>query len=262
MLESAWAFDPDSDRYLVRFHRPNYLQFASYSTNPHEEPFDILFNSLDYTGARVDSTEAQFQISFKARLWATEDRRFGLWGAYTQKSQWQLYNDATSRPFRETNYEPELFVSFDPKLSFGGFDWGLLNVGYNHQSNGRSDPLSRTWDRLFAEFGIERGNFALLVRPWVIIDDGDDDNPDIEDYMGWGDITALYRWHGNSFSLMGRGNPDTRKGAAMFAWTSPPVFGPLRAYVSAFSGYGETLIDYDWKQNTFGIGFTLNDRLD
>ncbi len=208
MIDSVWGFNPDSGRYTIRLYRPNYLQVASYSSHPNVKPFQVLFDALDQPGAEMNSTEAQFQLSFKARLWATEDRRFGVWGAYSQQSQWQVYNDKTSRPFRETNYEPELFVSYNPDISYNGLQWLLFNFGYNHQSNGRADPISRTWDRLIAEFGIERGDVALLVRPWVIIDEGGDDNPDIADYMGWGDIRAVYKWHGHSFTLMGRGNPD------------------------------------------------------
>jgi phospholipase A1 len=262
MIETAWGFRPDSGRYAIGLYRPNYLQLASYSSRPNVAAFNQLFTAFDNHDAELNSVEAQFQISFKARLWATDNRRLGVWAAYTQQSQWQVYNDALSRPFRETNYQPELLVSYDPDLSFGGYHWRLLNFGYNHQSNGRSDPISRSWDRLIAEFGIERDAFALLIRPWIVIDDGGDDNPNIEDYMGWGDITGVYKWRGNSFTLMGRGNPDTWKGAAQLTWTSAPLLGPLRLYANAFTGYGYTLIDYDWKQNVFGIGVSLNDLLD
>jgi len=262
MIDAAWGLDPDSSRYLISLYRPNYFLLGRYSDRPNEAPFDVLFNAFDKTDAELDSTETEFQLSFKARLWATDDRRFGVWAAYTQRSQWQVYNSDLSAPFRETNYEPEVFVTYNPALSFGGFDWRLLNVGYNHQSNGRADPISRSWDRLFAEFGIERGDFALLVRPWVVIDDGGDDNPDITDYMGWGDATATYKWEGHSFTLMGRGNPETGKGTVQLTWMSPPVLGPLRAYVEAFSGYGDSLIDYNWYQNTIGVGISLNDYLD
>ncbi|NEX19012.1 phospholipase A [Thiorhodococcus mannitoliphagus] len=261
LIDAAWGFDPDSSRYTIDVYRPNYLLFGSYSSRPNEAPFLTLFDAAQNPNAELNSTEAEFQISFKTRLWATDDRRFGIWAAYTQQSQWQIYNADLSRPFRETNYMPELMASFRPNLSLGGFNWRLLNVGYTHQSNGRSDPISRSWDRLFAEFGVERDGFALLIRPWVVIDDGEDDNPNITDYYGYGDITAFYRWRENSFSLMARGNPSTDKGAAQITWTSPRIIGPLRGYIKGFTGYGESLIDYDWKQNVIGIGVTLNDQL-
>ena len=255
MIDEAWGFNPDSNRYSIDVYRPNYLLLASYSSRKNNEPFLSLFDAVNNPDAEMQSTEAEFQISFKARLWATEDRRFGIWGAYTQQSQWQVYNSDLSRPFRETNYMPELMASFRPGLSFRGMHWRLLNFGYAHQSNGRSDPISRSWDRLIAEFGVEWENLALLVRPWVVIDDGGDDNPNITDYYGHGDITAIYKLGEHSFSLMARGNLDTEKGAARFSWTSPPLIGPLRGYVQAFTGYGESMIDYDWKQNVIGVGF-------
>jgi phospholipase A1 len=158
---------------------------------------------------------------------------------------------------------PELFVSYRPGLEFGGFHWRLLNVGFNHQSNGRAEPLSRSWNRLFAEFGIERGNFALLAKAWYRIPESadKDDNPDITDYYGYAGLNAIYKWRDHSFSLMARGNISTGKGAAQFTWTSPRFLGPLRGYVQAFTGYGESLIDYNWNQSTIGFGIALNDAL-
>ena len=117
--------------------------------------------------SHLDSTEAKFQISFKSRLWTTDDRRWGAWVGYTQQNQWQVYNDDISRPFRETNYMPEVFISYRPGIELpGGFQWRLVNAGYNHQSNGRTDTVSRSWDRLFAEFGVEKENLALFAKVW------------------------------------------------------------------------------------------------
>ncbi len=263
LIDKAWAFDPGSSAYDISFYNPNYLLIGNYTSRINNRPFSPLFDALEADEQDLDNTEARFQLSFKFRVWTTDDRRWGVWAAYSQMSQWQVYNEKISRPFRETNYMPELMVSFRPDISFGGFDWRLLNVGYNHQSNGRSDPISRSWDRIIASIGIERGNFALVLRPWVRIDEGDadDDNPDITDYYGYGDITAFYKWRDHSFTLMGRGNPSTDKGAAELTWMSPQVLGPLRVYVRAFTGYGDSLIDYNWKQNTIGIGMALNDIL-
>ncbi|MGB8239445.1 MAG: phospholipase A, partial [Azonexus sp.] len=169
-------------------------------------------------------------------------------------------------------YMPELFVSYRPDVDLGGgFKWKLLNAGYNHQSTGRSDilsngtdnGLSRSWDRLFAEFGVERENLALFGTLWYRLpeDSNKDDNSDISDYYGYGKLSALYRWRGNTFSASVRGNLSTGKGAVEANWFSPPLIGPLRGYVQVFSGYGESLIDYNWNQTTIGAGVALSDGL-
>jgi phospholipase A1 len=261
LIDTTWGFLPDSRRAYVRLHQPNYLLLGRYTTDANIAPYQPLFDAFDEEG-EFDDVEAKFQLSFKGRLLATDDHRWGLWFAYTQQSQWQLYSPDISRPFRETNYMPELFGSYRPGIQVGGMQWNLLNFGYTHQSNGRSDPISRSWDRLFVEAGFERDNFVLLARAWTRItpSDYEDDNPDIVDYYGHGEITGIYKWRDNSFSLMGRGNLSTGKGAAQFTWASRPLVGPLRGYLQVFTGYGESMIDYDWNQTTIGLGFTLNDR--
>jgi phospholipase A1 len=262
LLDTAWGFRPDSRKAYVRLHEPNYLLFARYTSDVNRDPYEPLFDAFaqDYD---FENVEAKFQLSVKGRLATTEDRRWGLWFAYTQQNQWQVYAGDISSPFRETNYMPELFGSFRPGVEFGGWQWNLLNFGFNHQSNGRADPISRSWDRLFVEGGIERGNLALIARAWTRVRPGDyeDDNPDITDYLGHGQVTALYRWHDHTFTLMGRCNLATGKGAGQFTWTSRPVLGPLRVHFQLFSGYGESMIDYDWSQTTVGLGVTLNDLL-
>jgi phospholipase A1 len=264
LLDEAWDFDPSSPRYDLRFYRSNYLLVARYTDNVNSAPYVPIADALGQPVPDINSTEAKFQFSFKGRLWTTDDRRWGVWAAYTQQSQWQVYNNDASRPFRETNYMPELFVSYRPDVELGGgFRWGLLNAGYVHQSNGRTDILSRSWDRLFAEVGVERENLALSARLWYRIpeSESEDDNPDITDYYGIGEIGALYRWRGHSFSGVFRGNVRTGKGSVQVGWFSPPLLGPLRGYVQVFSGYGESMIDYNWKQTTIGAGIALSDGL-
>ncbi len=259
LIDRAWGFLPESRKAYVRLHQPNYLLFARYTTDVNREPYEPLFDAFaeDYD---FENVEAKFQLSLKGRLLSSEDRRWGLWFAYTQQSQWQVYAGDISSPFRETNYMPELFGSFRPGIDVGNLKFNLLNFGYTHQSNGRADPISRSWDRLFVEAGLERDNLVLLGRAWAKVGDVED-NPDITDYYGYTELNALYRWRDNTFTLMGRGNLGTGKGAAQFSWTSRPVLGPMRVHFQLFSGYGESLIDYDWNQTTVGLGVTLNDLL-
>jgi phospholipase A1 len=264
MIDYAWDFDADSPRYNIRFYKENYFLVGRYTNDVNTAPFVPLYEAIGGPPENLNNTEAKFQLSFKGRLWTTDDRRFGLWAAYTQQNQWQVYNGDASRPFRETNYMPELFVSYRPDVDLGGgFRWKLVNFGYNHQSNGRTDVISRSWNRILASFGAESGNLALFADVWYRIPEKDeeDDNPDISDYYGHGMLSGLYRWRGHSFAGWLRGNVGTGKGAVQVGWTSPPFFGPLRAYVQFFSGYGESLIDYNWKQTTIGAGVALSDGL-
>lgn len=263
LIDSAWSFDPSAPKYDIRFYRSNYILVGRYSDHVNVGPYVPLFEAAGEP-VHLDSTEAKFQISFKARVWASDDRRWGAWVAYTQQNQWQVYNDQISRPFRETNYEPEIFATWRPGLDLGGgFKWNLLAGGFNHQSNGRTDTLSRSWNRLFVEGAIERENLVLSARLWYRIpeNDADDDNPDITHYLGHGQIGALYRWNGHSFTGALRGNVSSGKGAFQAGWFSPPILGPFRAYVQVFTGYGESMIDYNWRQTTIGAGVALSDGL-
>ena len=181
-----------------------------------------------------------------------------LWFAYTQQSNWQTYNTHHSEHFRETDYMPELILTLPIRYDLLGLTGRFVNLGLLHQSNGRDNPESRAWNRVYAQLGFERGDFALLVRPWYRLKENekDDDNPDINRYMGYGDVTAIYKWGRQDFSLLGRYNNATGKGAAQGTW-SFPIQGNLKGYVKVFSGYGESLIDYNWNQTTIGVGFAL-----
>jgi phospholipase A1 len=263
LIGTAWMLDSSTtDRdFDIALYQPNYLLPIRYTDSPNNAPFSPLAVAAGTPDQKLDDIEAKFQISFKARLWKTLDRRWGVRAAYTQQNQWQVYNGDISRPFRETNYQPELILAYNPEMEFGGFRWRLATLSLNHQSNGRADPLSRSWNRLIGGAAVEKGNLVLQARAWYRFSESEDkdDNPDITDYMGYGDLTALYRLGGHTFKAMGRGNLGKGKGAGEFTWSSPPVLGPLRLYAQIFTGYGESMIDYNWNQTTVGAGITLND---
>ena len=119
-MQTAWGLTPDSPRYGLSFYHPNYLLVANYTNRVNNQPFAPITAAAGVPNQQLDNTEAQFQISGKLRVWSSDDRQWSLYGAYTQQSYWQVYNGKISRPFRETNYMPEVFGSYAPAdLSLG-----------------------------------------------------------------------------------------------------------------------------------------------
>lgn len=268
MIGERWSRYDDAarDPFLIRLHNANYVMVR------HSDRVDAVPATPSHpdTGgpADIQRDELKFQVSFKARLWDSEKLGLATWLGYTQQSDWQMFNASQSRPFRETDYQPELMFVMQPDMPLAGaLRWQLLNLGFVHQSNGRSDPMSRSWNRVYAQFGIEDDHFAggkiaVFVRAWVRIHESaaKDDNPDIADYLGYGDLTLLWRHGEQTLTFTGRGNPATGKGAAQIEWSAPAI-GPFRFYLQAFTGYGESLIDYNFRQTVIGVGFSLNDLL-
>ena len=261
-LSIRWELEPETQQglWVARPYRPLFILPVRYSNNPNDYP-QTPTQPAPPASLSLDNSEAEFQLSFKTK---GAENLFGyradLWFAYTQQSQWQVYNSAISRPFRETNYQPEMFLVIPTRYELLGLTGRFIDLGLVHQSNGRADPLSRSWNRAYAQFGFERGNFALLVRPWYRFkeDYADDNNPDINRYMGYGDFTAIYKQGGQEFTLLGRLNAGTGYGAAEGTW-SFPIHVRLKGYIKIFTGYGETMIDYNWKQSSIGIGVLLAD---
>jgi phospholipase A1/A2 len=244
--------------YSLTAYRPNYILPVTYNSKKNIEPF-----KQAYPDVGMDDIEAKFQISFKAQLWDINDK-WNLWAAYTQENWWQVYNDDESAPFRETNYQPEIFAAYTPDAGFLGFNVAALTLGFNHQSNGRSEVLSRSWNRIIAGAALERGNWVMNPRVWWRIpeDDEDDDNPRTDDFYGYGDLRLGYNWNDMNFAALLRNNlrSDENRGAVQLDWTFP-LNRRFKGYVQWFYGYGESMIDYDEKTNRIGIGVMLTDWL-
>jgi phospholipase A1 len=246
-------------RYRFRPHNDNYLLLAKYANSPNDTPFTPYSSAAD--GEQIlDNTELEFQVGFKMKVLETIAKTpVDLWFGYTQQSFWQAYSKHASSPFRETNYQPEVMLVAPLDFKLLGLRARFANIGFVHQSNGQSLTLSRSWNRLYLQTGWERGNFSLLTRVWTRTDEDDfpDDNPDILDYMGHGDIMATWRKDGHQLSMMARRNFDTGRGAVQLGWAFP-VVSRLKGYVQVFSGYGQSLIDYNSYQNTVGVGVLLD----
>jgi phospholipase A1 len=260
-LGKLWELDEVSKKGVFHFreHKPVYILPLHYSNDPNESPTSPAPSHSALVPVEADNIEVKYQLSFKTKLWEEIIGDYGdLWFAYTQQSHWLLYSPSVSSPFRETNYEPELIFSIRTDVELLGMRWRMLNLGLSHQSNGRDLPLSRSWNRLYAQFGLERGDYSLLLRPWVRLPEPDDDNPDISRYMGHGEVLLNYKSGESLYSVLGRYSSSGDHGALQLSWDFP-ISRALKGYLQLFSGYGESLIDYNHNQTSFGLGVALRE---
>ncbi len=247
--------------FVITPHKQNYILPISYM----DDPNDLAWQGVPGVSGKVlENEEAVFQISIKIPI--SPNGVFyehdGFYFGYTVKSYWQVYNSDYSRPFRETNYNPEIFYFTPTPFKFWGGDTAMV-VGFEHQSNGRAEPLSRSWDRIYASFMWADERLAMSFRPWYRIqeDSDDDDNPDISDYMGYFEYKIAYKFdNGYETSGLFRRNFGEGNGAVEIGF-SFPLYYKLRGYVQYFNGYGDNLLDYNHNLERIGIGIMLTDYL-
>ena len=253
--------DANKNLFSLSQHKPNYLLPFSYSPDP---------NAISLGGIEakdLDRFEAKYQISVKTPLWLQEDNLSGVYFGFTAVSFWQVYNDETSKPFRETNYQPEAFYQFNIDRSFAGYKFNMFRVGLNHMSNGQSGLQSRSWNRVTATALFSDVNTAYYVQTWVRLPEDSkespldplgDDNPDINDYYGRIEIGFGYRIGNLDLTTRIRNNlsfGDNR--SAIEINVTYPFTERYDFLLQLFSGYGDSLIDYNRHQQRASLGVQI-----
>lgn len=230
------------------------------------------------TGAMpYQTTETRLQLSVRTKL--AQDlfmrghptRKDSLWFGYTQQSYWQLFNSSISRPFRTTDHEPEVMYIYptDAPLPFG-WRWRYSGAGLVHQSNGQSNPLSRSWNRVYLMTGMELDNrWNVRARLWKRLsgNSADDDNPGISDYVGRGEMQVFWNMNKDNtlVTTLRHALSSTGHGSARLEWLQTlgsNLSGDksnLRLHTQLFSGYGDSMIDFNRKRTVFSLGLSLVD---
>lgn len=255
------------NRFVITPHRSNYILPYTHSNKVNRDAYA-------FVGDRVKEAnhyEAKFQVSIKVPLNSSDLLlpNDALFFGYTMQSWWQVYAAEISSPFRETNYQPEFFYLFPINWQPVKANTGIA-LGIEHQSNGQSQILSRSWNRIYAQLLMEKYNAALSMRAWYrlreneksdVNDPNGDDNPDIEAYFGHFEIAGAYTHNDYEVSLMVRNNLRSDNHGALELTYSVPLFGHLKGLLYYFNGYGESLIDYNHHQERVGLGIALTDHL-
>ncbi|MBX2868134.1 MAG: phospholipase A [Acidiferrobacterales bacterium] len=253
--------EASSNRFAMTQHKSSYMLPLSYNSRVNNTPFTDAGQESD-----LSDYEVKFQLSVKAQVFDSIMRQRGrIFVAYTNQSYWQLYDQENSAPFRETNHEPEIFADFDYDKNLGGWHIPLVRGGWVHQSNGRSDPLSRSWNRIYAQIFLEKEKWALSFKPWIRVngDSADVDNPDIDEFMGNFELGIFRQGNSSSASLLLRNNlRSENRGALELNWSKElPYSSKVRFLFQYFYGYGESLIDYNVLTNRVSVGLQLSDFL-
>ncbi|HEY4083710.1 MAG TPA: phospholipase A [Burkholderiaceae bacterium] len=268
LMSKFWELDPEDKRGVFNFvgYKANYVLPLHVTSRINRSPQSPNQAVVDLPNYRRE--EAKFQLSLRTKLMQDVLLPGGdLWAAFTQQAMWQIWNGADSKPFRNSDYEPELmYILPTPvaarQLPFG-WQWRYTQLELAHQSNGQSDPLSRSWNRVALSGGIEHGDWSFVARFLHRLKEKaeTDNNPDLVSFRGRGEFQLNWAHGKQTAQLLYRSTlKDAKYGAVQFEWTYP-VFSAqpngLRWYLQVFRGYGETLTDYNFRQTSFGAGFSF-----
>lgn len=278
-LSRFWELEAGSDcgRFNIRGYRPLSLSWVHGDTvNRAPSSPTAGHSATEEQPYLVNEQRIQLSVRTKIAQGFLPVGSFGgrdsLWFGYTQQSYWQLFTSSISRPFRTTDHEPE-FMYIVPVPADLPLGWRLRYAGIsiNHQSNGQSLPLSRSWNRAIVMAGMEKGDgFTITGRLWNRITDGDevDDNPDIDDYIGRAEVTGSWdidKLHTLMLtvrhSLQGEANGSWRLEwlRALGDGQRGAYASGLRLHVQVFSGYGDSLVDYNRRRSLLSVGLSLVD---
>lgn len=281
-LSKFWELQrgTDCDTFALRGYQPISLAIVA-SDSVNAQPSSDAAGHTALTALPYRQTENKIQLSIRTKIAkglltsgsGEDDDHDSLWFGYTQKSYWQLFNAGLSRPFRVTDHEPEIIYIYPHQVPLAdGWSYRLSGLGLVHQSNGQALPLSRSWNRVYLMGAAEKilgqdASLTLQGRLWNRLREpsGDDDNPGIEDYVGRAELTGSWqisKSHTLGLTLRHSLRKDAR-GSARLDWMLAPASSPnytaLRYHLQLFSGYGDSLLDYNRRRTVLSVGLSLVD---
>jgi phospholipase A1 len=272
-----WELETGSDcgTFGIRGYRPISLSVAQ-GSNVNDQPSSPSAGHTASSAVDYRRTENRIQLSVRTKIakGLLTNHAAGLsdslWFGYTQQSYWQLFSPELSRPFRSTDHEPELVYVYPSTLALP-FEWKLryTGLGLVHQSNGQSLPLSRSWNRVYLMAGLEQADtWRVQARAWKRIPEsnGNDDNPDISELIGRAELLTAWNMDRNN-TLIGTWRSNLHrdsKGSLRLEWLRALDNGDghksaLRLHTQLFTGYGDSLIDYNRRRTVFSVGLSLVD---
>ncbi|MDD2843382.1 MAG: phospholipase A [Rhodoferax sp.] len=278
-LSRFWELEAGSDcgTFGIRGYNPISLSWVG-ADSVNKQPTSPAPDHSATSVTNFTNTEMRIALSVRTKIakgLLTRDlplMRDSLWFGYSQQSNWQLFSGDLSRPFRTTDHEPELIyiLPTDAPLPWG---WRLRygGISINHQSNGQPLPLSRSWNRTILMAGMEKDQqFNIVGKLWYRMPEeaSDDDNPDISDLIGRAEVAGF--WNINPDNTVGmtlrHALRSDSNGSFRLEWLrklgesgQTGYHSGLRFHTTLFSGYGNSLIDYNRRRTVLSVGLSLVD---
>ncbi len=238
------------------------------------EPMYFILGANSEHGA-----DAKFQLSFKYRPFEPKGSvatylplLSNLYFAYTQTTIWDLGGD--SSPFHDSNYRPSVYYrwpgnSGDDGDNAGGKSYFVPDewrAGFEHESNGQGGAASRSINTVFFQptWHIDLPNsrrLSLLPKFYDYLEKSD--NSDIQRFRGYADWRVRYGREDGLIidGLYRHGTGGYVTGQVDFSYPlSDRIFGRTGTFMhlQLFSGYGETLLDYNRDGDTqLRLGISL-----
>ena len=275
-LSRFWELERGSDCgvFGLRSFRP-LIAAAAFADSVNKQPTSGNPANNATTAIDYRTREMRLQLSVRSKIAKglftpdASQASDSVWFAYSQQSYWQLFTPGISRPFRSTDHEPELMYVYPLQAGLAGWNLRYGGIGVVHHSNGQSLPYSRSWNRTYLMAGAEHGALQLQGRLWRRIDENrvDDDNPGISDYIGRAELQASWQPNAdNHFNLTARHSlRSAARGSLRLEWSrtlwdgGDNAPGGLQLYTGFFTGYGDTLLDYNRRRSVFTVGLSLAD---
>jgi phospholipase A1 len=247
--------DSSTPLFTIEPYLQNYVLPVFYTWKPDQNYFQPQ-NPNQHQPISNNNVQFQFSIQYglMQNLFSSNDK---LYFAYTQKSNWQAYDK--SAYFRDSEYQPELFMTFFRDKSLGdNWFFRTATVGFEHQSNGMGGFYERSWNRAYMDFALTHNKFTLSVKPWIRLhfSGSTDYNPNILRYMGYGRVAMSYQFANNMVTLELRNLLESKfsRGFEELTWNFP-IYKRIRGYLKVQSGYGSSVSTYNHYDNSAGFGF-------
>jgi phospholipase A1 len=236
----------------IILYQPTYILPYYYTASPYTR----IYQGQTPNNQNIMRNEFKAQLSLRVPLvgHVFNQEHLSLNLGYTQLSYWQVY--ASSQYFRETNYEPEIFLE-----DHFHHNW-IARIAADHQSNGRGGALERSWNRIIGTVQFSGEHWLVGLKTWGLIftkQSSNYHNPDIAKFVGYENVLLAYTFEKATLSFQAQNLESGLRRGHVEMTLSYPMLKHVSMFVQYFNGYGQSMLEYNHRTQGAGLGIAFND---